>query len=183
MVLKCLFFISDDISVYRQKGNELIPIKFKGDILYKGDISEIMNWFEDKSGYIENETKFDICILKKQNIDIELDFSKYNFVEETSWNETNIAKFMIQKSAKSKIKYEDKYFEVINNEKVVKGQSFVNFVLSLYPHNEEFLVDNIEGKIEVNTNKKLELFEEDVEKEESILARYYRQKNLEISKM
>lgn len=186
MVLKCLFLISDDISVYKQKGNELIPIKFKGDIFYKGDISEFMDWFEDKSGYIDGETKFDICVLKKQDNDIELDFFKYNLVEKTSWNQSEVSKFLMQKISKSNIKYRDKYFKVINNNKVIKGQNFVDFELSLYPDDDEFLIDKLTDnryeKVEVYTNSNSKLVEYNIEKEESILSKYYRQKTLEISK-
>ena len=45
MSLKCLFLLSDKLSVYKQKGEELSIIKHKGSNEYEGDIKEVLTWF------------------------------------------------------------------------------------------------------------------------------------------
>lgn len=152
MILKCLFFVNDKVSVYRQKENKLIPIKYKGDIFYNGDIQDILEWFEEKIGYIENESEFDICVIKNEEQEFDACFEDYTFVDKSSWSLSEIENFIENKNLKLVLNINNEYVDIIN----------------------------LPSK-EVAITKESSMIEESLD-DDGILAKYYRQKTLEITK-
>lgn len=187
MTYKCVFYIDDEINIYHYINDEFVPLKYKGEISYSGDKEQLFSWFEEKIGYISEESKLDLCVLSCKEFDF--DYESYNFTKENSWTGIEVKKFLfnIKNIKNSVLKFNDQEFLVNESNVVSEKIKFLN--LNFYPSNEEInfeeeeieeveefdLVEKNYDSTETQTEQKKE------DKNLSVLAKYYREKTQNIN--
>ena len=167
MICKYLFLIEkENIRTYNYRDNEFDIVKYKGDNLYRGEIELFWNWWESKSSYIKEFDTIDFCFINVNsevyNLDFNMDY--YSIEEYTSWNEDIVRKFIRIHTNLSETQLVDANCENITlNEKSI--------IIELFPR--KCIINSVKNKM---TQAEID----SISSEESIIAKYYRNKTMEI---
>lgn len=166
MVYKCIFYINNEINVYQNVNNDFICLRYNGKNHYSGDIKDLFSWFLEKIGYVNEKTKLDLCVLSKEEFD--LDYENYNFCDKSSWTGSEIREFLfdIKNIETAIVKLNGERFLVSKNNTVTENR--VDLDIKFYPSNES--INLLEEKAVQN-------------KKQSLLAKYYREKTEKIKKL
>lgn len=89
--IRILFQIeSNKITVYEYKNNSFKPIQDCGeDVIEYSD--DFMNWFKSSIAYLKGKQELDYIIITDNSV--ELDFSDFDIVNQSSWNKESIRAF------------------------------------------------------------------------------------------